>query len=304
MNESQPRQPRILLKVGLALGVVLLSLGAVEGALRVAGFRYHLYPERIRFGYPEPEKIAEGYFIPHDRFLWVSQHYAERPAKAQEDTPDLILMGCSCTEWGEFDTVITHVSEKAGHPLKVANFATAGWSTYQGLNQMMDDVVPIAPKVVTIYYGWNDHWMGFGIEDKTVAELTASPIKKALQESRLVQWVSKVIVNRKAAQERTLGEGAFPERVSLADFRSNLEGQWLQDLSQLVPLHKAYVDTVRAVAAEREVVLCDLVAQFEALPPDLVQKYMKQDGIHLTTDFGGRVVGRMIYQTLMDHGLL
>ncbi len=335
-NVTPVRKSRLLLKLGFALGVVLLSLGVVEGALRVAGFSYHLYPERIRFGYPEPEKIEEGYFLPHDRFLWVSRKYDEILAGAQAETPDVILMGCSCTEWGEYDLALGNQATQAGSPLKISNFGCAGWSTYQGLNQLQDDVLPIGPKIVTIYFGWNDHWIGHGIEDKAVAELTASPWKRTMQESRLVQWASKVMVSRRAVAQRTLGEGAFPERVSLEDFRSNLtamiqlardndiipvlitapdgheegkeprylEGAWLQELSDLIPLHQSYVSAVRQVAEEQGVVLCDLAAQFDALPPKTTDLYIKADGIHLTPDIGGRVVGRMLYQTLAEHGLL
>ena len=107
-------RPRTLLKLGLAAGVFALGLGLVEVALRVAGFRYHLYPERIQFGYPEPEVFEEGYFLPHERFLWVSRKYADILAAARETPPDVVMMGCSCTEWGEIDLGLARLSRRAG----------------------------------------------------------------------------------------------------------------------------------------------------------------------------------------------
>lgn len=331
------RRPRRRSRAVLVFVLLAGLLVATELALRAAGFSYRLYPERVQFGYPEPEKIEQGYFVPHDRFLFVSRKYAEKLAAAQASHPDLVMMGCSCTEWGEIDLTLARLAERAGTPLEIANFACSGWSTYSGRNQLVDDVVPLAPKVVTLYFGWNDHWMGFGIEDKAVAELTSSPIKQALQELRLVQWASKQIVSRQAEGDRTLGEDARPARVSLPDFRDNLthmvevarangitpvlmtapdsyvEGQepeyletkkFLKDASEVVALHEAYVAVVREVAAEQDVILCDLAAEFDAVPRATLEKYMKEDAIHLTQEFGGPAAGRILFKTLTDNDLL
>ena len=336
-ESTEKQRPGTLRKLSLSLGVLVLCLVAVELGLRLYGFSYHLFPERIQFGYPEPEKFEKGFFLPHDRFLWVSRTYPGRLAAAQADPPDVVMLGCSCTEWGEIDQGLERVARRAGTPLKIANFGISGWSTFSGRNQLDDDVVPLKPKIVTIYFGWNDHWMGFGIEDKTVAELTASPVKQRLQKLRLVQWISKQIVGRKSAGDRTLGEGARPERVSLPDFKANLrhmveaarangitpvlitapdayvEGEvpeyletkkFVLDRRQVIPLHHAYADAVREVAAERDVVLCDLAAEWDALPRETLLKYMKADAIHLTQEFGGPAAGRVLFETLVENGLL
>jgi hypothetical protein len=45
--------------------------------------------------------------------------------------------------------------------------------------------VPLAPRVVVLYFGWNDHWIGFGLEGDQIARVTGSQLF-ALQRSRLV----------------------------------------------------------------------------------------------------------------------
>jgi lysophospholipase L1-like esterase len=57
----------------------------------------------------------------------------------------------------------------------------------------------------------------------------------------------------------------------------------LRTLSELVPLHTAYLDATRSVARETGTPLCDASAAFAALPPPHDRYFMK-DGIHLTAD--------------------
>ncbi len=40
-----------------------------------------------------------------------------------------------------------------------------------GVRQLQRDVLPLRPRVITIYDGWNDHWIGFGLPDPEVARL-------------------------------------------------------------------------------------------------------------------------------------
>ena len=199
---------------------------------------------------------------------------------------------------------------------------------------MKRDVAALKPKVVTIYFGWNDHWMGFGVEDKTAARLTASPHLMRLQELRLVQLASRFIVSREGDAARS-GEDARPERVSLQDFRSHLEKmvdvarendiapvlitaptshrpgeepeylseRWLEDVSELVPLHQRYVEVVRDVAREKGAVLLDLAGIFGSFPRASLEPFMKEDGIHFTDD-GSVAVGRLLHRCLAENDLL
>ena len=94
----------------------------------------------------------------------------------------------------------------------------AGWSSHQGRRQLERDALALGPKVVSFYYGWNDHWIGFGIEDKDVAR-----IKRGLA-SRW-QWLRTAQLLTKARVALGGMEAAYPNRVSLEDFRASVRAQ-------------------------------------------------------------------------------
>lgn len=319
-------------RLGIVLLASVMSLGMIEVALRVVGFEFQLYPA-VEFGFPDPIQI-ENNFEPHDEFLWVKQDYDERIERARANRPHLVLMGCSCTDWGKYDTeILRRWRETPGTPpLLLANLACAGWSSYQGLQQMKRDVAPLAPAVVTIFFGWNDHWIGFGIEDKNVAALAAFSTNPILG-LRTAQLVTKALVGFRAEEGRALD--ARPKRVSLPDFRSNLEEmvdialangitpvlmtaptthrrgeepeylgeRWLEHIEDLVPLHQSYAEVVRDVARREGVVLCDLMAAIAAMPRRDAADLFKSDGIHFTPK-GGKTIGALVYKCLDENGLL
>jgi len=314
---------------------MLATIGLTEVVLRAVDFTFHLYPTSFEFGYPD-KKVLEDYFQQNDEYLWVSGRAAKNIAKAREEKPYLVFSGCSCTEWGGFDEALAKQAEDDPElaPLTYANLASSGWSSAQGLRQMELEVAQLKPKVVTIYYGWNDHWMGFGVDDKTALGLANSAMLE-LQELRVVQLVTKAMIRFDKDKEKLKGANARPDRVSLPDFESNLrqmvaiarangitpvlltapsshvtgeepeylKERFLQELSRLVPLHETYVEAVRKVAADEGVVLCDLAKDFEALPREELLTYMRYDGIHFTPE-GGVKVGELLFETLREHDLL
>jgi hypothetical protein len=165
--------------------------------------------------------------------------------------------------------------------------------------------------VVTVHYGWNDHWMGFGIEDSEVGKLR-SPLVSLLERSRVFQ------LGMKARVLALRGGRVNPLRVPPSDFRDNLRQivatarahditavlltaptshrkgheprrlmlRQIEDLDQLVPLHQRYVEIVREVAEETGAPLCDLERDFAALPEPELARFFDADGIHLTKGAG------------------
>ncbi len=320
--------------VALLVASTIAALGLAEIALRVVGFRFLLYPERIEFGSPNPQEMKSE-FVPHDRLLWVRPGYEEKLQRAREERPPLAFMGCSATAWGRYDEALARrvAERRGGGELAFVNLAFPGWSSYQGLEQMRGDVPGIAPKVVTIFYGWNDHWIGFGIDDATAARLNRS-ILFPLQRLRIVQLANKALASREAG----FGDEAAshrPLRVAPDAFRRNLQEmiglarelgatpmlltaptshrkgheprylarRWLKRIDDLVPLHQLYVGIVREVAAETNAPLCDLAAAVEQLGPGRRNALFHQDGIHFS-DAGQELVGEMLYRCLDREGLL
>jgi len=304
--------------VGLLVVAVVLFLGVMEIGLRLSGFRYVLLPEDIEFGRPGPVEIRVV-FQPDDDLFWVSRGYSAKLEEYHRNPPDLLFLGDSCTQFGRWDEILARkLAEETGSEPRWGNLAVAGWSSYQGRRQLERDVVPLAPKVITLYYGWNDHWIGFGIEDRTVAQVR-SIFSSRWSGLRTVQLGTRALVAWRAR------ESGFPERVSLADFADNLRSmvrtsrshgiepllitaasahrpgaepselgeRWLRRLSDLVPLHQAYVEVVRRVAAEEETPLCDAAAHFAALEPAQLAPLFLADGIHWTPE-GDRALAEVL----------
>ena len=306
----------------------------IEILLRAIDFNYQLYPARVEFGWPNPVVIEKEFEIDRE-MLWLPKGYDDRMAKLYGTRPSIVYMGDSCTAWGAYDQALKQrIVEK--HPngsFSFINVGVGGWSSFQGLKQMERDVVRINPKVVTIYYGWNDHWASFGIEDKNVAHFNEkNPWSVHLSDFRLTQLANFFSIK----MYYTPDTPRRAKRVSQEDFRRNLtaivrcardsgiipvlltaptshtEGdepaylasRWLNDLSDLVPLHREYVNTVRRVAHDNDVLLLDLFEIFQRLSPDEVKtQFFVADGIHLTSK-GSTVVAHLLYRFLETNALI
>ncbi len=316
-----------LVNLALLAVTVALLVAVAELTLRATGFSYVLYPEEIEFGRPEPVLLETG-FVEDDDLFWVTKDYRQKLERLRRERPQVIFLGDSCTDFGRYDQELAQlVADRRGAALAYGNLGVAGWSSYQGRRQLERDVAPLRPRVVTLYFGWNDHWIGFGIEDKNVARVKAV-FSSRWSRLRLVQLVTKATV---ALGSR---DTDYPNRVSLADFRANLRTmvrharsrgirpvlitaaashvpgeepeelteRWLRDLSELVPLHRSYVAAVREVAAAEGADLCDPEAELGALPRGEVGRLFRADGIHLTAE-GDRRLAEILYDCFERRGI-
>jgi len=320
-------------QVLLLFSSLFISVVLAEGVLRLADFSFHLYPERVEFGWPDPQTLDQK-FTPDNDVFWVPREpvaYHTLLEEAERRRPDIVFMGCSVTAWSKYPYLLEDLlsAEHPDHDLSVINLAVVGWSSYQGLQQFKRDVVKIKPRLVTIFYGWNDHWTGYGFEDKKVARMH-SRYYKHVERFRVFQLLLKSWIVLSGSNENTT-----PYRVSIKDFQANLEeiveharknnivpvlitaptshvqgqepvylgSRWLKDLSQLVPLHRQYIEVVRTVAAAKDVLLCDLAAEFERYPQKVkAEKLFFEDGIHFR-DTCDPVVAQFLFDCLVTSGI-
>ncbi len=290
------------------------------------GFSFQIAPEAVEFGWPDPVVLKEHYAGDPDLF-WVLKDYDLRLRRFAPGSPDIVFMGDSCTEFSDYPRLLVERLE-ADHPgrdISGLKLAVGGWSSFQGLEQMKRDVVSLGPEVVTLYYGWNDHWIGFGVEDKDVHRITRWPLAR-FRELRLVQLAFK---GRLALLARRSGDP--PKRVTPDDFRENLRQivalarrhgivpvlltaptshrpgsepelvweRWLRDPRELVPLHREYLAIVREVAESERAPLCDLAEEFDVVPPERRGGYFWDDGIHLSWE-GTRKVAELLYECFRE----
>ena len=333
MNTATGRERRFALTASL-LGL-LCGLLLVEGGMRLAGLQYTLYPTRFQFGWPDSRTLDTD-FVLDPRIQWKPRDYDTVLQHARGHRIDIIHMGDSCTQLGSYRVALltllqTHYPDRHFTTL---NLAVAGWSSYQGLQQMQRDIVSLHPRLVTIYYGWNDHWLSFGIPDKQLDFSQAQhPWWRWLQHLRvfqLVAWVyNEQFILKKDVDNR-------PLRVSPTDYRNNLvqmvrvarehgitpilltaptshrvghepaylQDRFLHDLSQLVPLHQQYNTIVREVAQQEQARLLDLAAAFAAMPDSTVRdEYLMHDGIHWRPA-GSQKVADLLYDYLQAEQLI
>ena len=307
---------RAIVPALLAVGSIGLALLVGELALRIAGFEYRSFPS-VQFGWPEPTAIANVY-VPDRDLFWVTRDYAATLEAARRSRPTVVFIGDSCTEFGTYPQrtldLLASRSPDLAHGIKLG---VGGWSSVQGLTQLRRDVLPLRPRVVTVYFGWNDHWMAFGRSD---AEISTGPVRFWLsQHFRIAQLLLKAQLGVVALRgtERQV-------RVSLALYQSNLEtmakaargaavrlvlitapsghvagqepaylaARHIRRLSDLIPLHYAYIEATRSAAQSSGATLCDAAKAFDQA--DALHKgYFRKDGIHLT-DAGNAAMARIV----------
>jgi lysophospholipase L1-like esterase len=313
---------------------IIAALLIAEAGLRIAGIEYSIYPTRFQFGWPD-SKTLDTDFVLDPVIQWKPKEYDQTVHDAQGKKIDIIHMGDSCTQLGNYRGELQRIMQERqpDRNFYTLKLGVAGWSSYQGLQQMQRDIVALKPRYVTIYFGWNDHWLSYGMPDKNMDFSKARfPLYRTLQQSRVFQifaFTYNLLLQKESAQAR-------PLRVSPEDYRHNLiamvniarkngitpilitapsshragnEPAYLQDrfmkqLDQLVPLHRQYTDIVREIAREQNVLLVDLQADFDALAYETMRdEYMKSDGIHLRPA-GSTAVAESLYQFFTKNHLL
>jgi lysophospholipase L1-like esterase len=306
MAVARDAEPQLSWKARLLLPFVgiALALGVAEGGLRAAHFRFDLVPA-LQFGWPDPVALRDAY-VPDPDLVWVTRDYRTTLREARRTHPAIVFMGDSCTEFGSYPARTMTKLQRAGSPLTTGvKLGVGGWSSEQGLIQARRDVIPLHPRVITVYYGWNDHWVALGLTDPEIVR--AHRLRGLADHFRLAQLWLKVDVIL-AARRRPQ-----PNRVPISQYEANLRSiaseartagitpvfitapsnhvpgreppylakRHVRSLSELVPLHTEYVQATRAAARAEGAAVCDAASDFSNLPQPH-DRYFQKDGIHLT----------------------
>jgi lysophospholipase L1-like esterase len=314
---------RLAVRLASILFGVTVGLAAAEGALRLAGFSFQTYPT-VQFGWPNPRIVRDDY-VPDRDLFWVTRNYAEQLASARRTRPAVVFTGDSCTQYGTYPSLtLANLGRTTPGFSTGVNLGVGGWSSEQGLRALRRDVLALRPSVLTIYYGWNDHWAALGPAD---GEVQTDAVSWWLTlHSRVWQLGLRV---RFAVPASTAGR---PERVSVESYASNLETmahlahgagigvvfitapanheqghepqylarRHLRRLEDLVPLHQRYVEATRRAAAQAGAVLCDAAAVFEKHPAR--SSLFMDDGIHLKPA-GDKVMADLLVPCVLRAGV-
>jgi lysophospholipase L1-like esterase len=229
----------------ISVAIAFAFLAAVEGVLRLAGYRHEIAPMSLRFGYPNPREIVDV-FQPDPLLFWRmrpgSVFDAEAPVPINaagyrghvpmEPSPAksrrVVVMGDSVA-FGASTSFPELLEERVrsafGTSIEVLNFGVPGYTIVQGLRQFDAEVAPLKPDVVIIAYGWNDHWLargGMTDEERHPATGALAAVSRSLTKLRIAQALHAVIDRGAAGNAVAPGPGA-PRRVPLDAFRAHVE---------------------------------------------------------------------------------
>ncbi len=316
---------RLLRTVCLAVLPSFLLLLGLEGVARLAGIKPASGAPIIVMGKEapletagrnmrgDPELLYE--FEPHARWegMTINSHgfrtwefSAEKPAGAIR----VICLGDSCTAQGQppySDRLNDRLqaAPPAGKQWEAFNMGVHGYSILQGLRQFQRYGPMYQPDVVTIFFGWNDHWL-YSTPDRQRMGVRMNPVAGAItsgiRKKRLYAAVASLLPGaaapgpqadqvlrvplpeyREHLREliRTIrAQGARP--IVLTAPRTHLhpavvKHQHARSVEEAEQLHDAYAQATRDVAAEEAADLLDLARLFENARPE---KAFMGDGIH------------------------
>lgn len=316
-------------KATLALVTCLLLLGALELVLRVSGMEFfesnQLFPLNRDISFTQIyDKDSELFWRLKPSITAESESFSDlsyrinsagfRGPEWSELTGDklVLAMGNSCTfGWAvPYDSIYT-ARLNTGADYRVLNCGTPGYSSYQGKTLLKKALELYQPKVVTLMFGWNDHWpAGSGIADKDQEPLPqwALDFQNALAELKTYQALRKLALSVSQSDSDNDPGAAFSRvtgarRVGLTDFARNLEEMVslisatgakpillvppIASLSVYLPgvgsspfhdLHAEYQATVRRVATRTDCQILDLQPLFDQRS-DLFD-YPVEDPVH------------------------
>jgi lysophospholipase L1-like esterase len=308
------RKRHILRSVVFALVIIVVLFGAGEAIVRIAGvnprvdnpffllvrvFEYPDYFEKDHTLFWRLRKnVDQGkeFLVPG---VYRTNSLGLRGAEIDPDTlgnrTRVACFGNSCTfgwKLPESDAYPEALQRKLATRMgedeyAVFNCGVPGYSSYQGL-KMLEIYQPILkPDIVTICYGWNDHWAaGFDIPDKDqkMPSQFLLDVQNVLSQSYLYRSVKYLLLSKYEKQkEYTFNRESPVYRVSVEDYRANLI--WMVRIcrsSEIEPIlitapigdadpandqpyeiyHGLYNEIVRQVSSEYRVSLLDAAAAF------------------------------------------
>ncbi len=259
----------------------------------------------------------------------------EFTANKQTGEIRVISMGDSCTAQGAppYSTLLNALLEKSApttNKWHAYNTGVFGYSSMQGIRQFEKSVRSLHPDVVTLYYGWNDHWL-FGKPDHLRMAVRLSPMRAlfadALRKKRFYNTMARV-ARTPQLMDSSAKEGELDYRVPPNIYEATLK-EFVSEIRELgaVPLlitapsrkltdaivrsghahdkteadraHIEYVEITRKVARETNTPLLDLAAIMQAPEYDAL---FLGDGIHFEQE-GLQFIAQQIHAKLMELGV-
>ena len=302
-------------KLVLAFLSILIFLALAEIVMRVFGVGEWV-PE-IDADESVSRALSRGWLKEDRELLWrmkecdaaceeIRAVHPDNPCVTEASEGKKVLcLGDSCTFFarsGKPYSVLLENLLAPAHHAQVLNASVPGYTSTQGLVWLQNELLQYNPDVVTVYFGWNDHWLARAVTDGEYMEhLKLSPI-------RIVRLV-RALTGRSVRIAR--GPGDRLQRVPLEEYSRNLEhihrlvastgaqcilitapgvefeatqdklvsGGHITKNDNYIEIHERYNEVVRRLA-EKGLNVIDLAASFKDVSD--VQSLLTDDGIHLS----------------------
>jgi len=346
------RRKTILFQVTISL----LSLLVIEIGLRVGGFEYHNIPRYVQFAHDKymNQGRSEGHYdlVPDTQLFWrlapnnprllTNAHGYRGDDFVDRKSPGtirIITLGCSCT-FGiasaySYAMALQQLLNRneAGKRYEVINAGVPGYSSFQGVKVLESELVEYRPDIVTVFFGWNDHWLAkyFQDKDQKTPSRTAQFLLDHASRLRLIQALERLSASIHGLGRKHGTSEMY--RVSPQDYRLNLEriiddaetcgskvalvtaptafsqpsdvpdylveDGFIADKATLFRIHREYNDIVREVARSKSVLLIDCAAGFDASPKK--KALFGEDGIH-PNEAGHWLIALKVFRGFLRQG--
>ncbi len=318
-----PMEHTLLQGAVLCLSSVILFVGLLEKGLAIAGYSAEMPPIIFELtdasgvteqnqGYADPELIFA--FRKGEKYHGVtinSLGYREREVDLHKapGAMRVICMGDSVTAQGNpgycgiLNDLLT-ASPPTPQAWEAFNMAVYGYSSVQGLRVFQLQTKDLKPDIVTLYYGWNDHWLEMQKDRDRMARKTGklySAIYELFKSKRSFMLMHNLVIHGDTGS-MVRKEPGF--RVPPEDYQNTLR-RFVAEIreAKAIPIlitaprrdavpslkrhgnvlidynavHDEYAEYTRQVATELDVDLLDLHQKFSSPEYDV---YFSNDGIH------------------------
>jgi len=312
-------------KTALAVISIYLFTAAAEGLLAWRGYQAHLPPvilegldrnggRQVMDTLPDPELIYRfkpGSVFQGQRINQLGFRDREVEIQKKPGTRRVLCLGDSVTGQGlPGYPQLLHARLQAEPPTpegwEALNLGVHGYSVLQGLRLFERWGTQLQPDVVTIYYGWNGHWLSARSDRSQMGvkmDAVGGRLYERLSRKRLFMFLSALLnpVHRWRPLHNGRGYRVPPEEyrtvlgqlidavqeagavpVVITAPRRGLTEElvrkcYAQSVAQAEQIHDQYVELTRDEARRRGAVLLDLAALFAGPECD---RYFAPDGIH------------------------
>jgi lysophospholipase L1-like esterase len=130
--------------------------------------------------------------------------------------PEIVSLGDSCTFGVGLREEDTYAGQLSARGIETVNAGVPGYNSYSGLQHLRDSsLLSLHPKLVTIYFGWNDHWRAIATE---------SAFARLRPFARYSRVLSRLLSLQRSLWDPGWGSFRWFAQVPLAQFKENLRG--------------------------------------------------------------------------------